>query len=485
MTDASLKSSSRWFWVSLLILIAVLIRLLSLGLYPLMDTSEARYGEIVRLMVETNDWVIPYFDYGIPFLGKPPLFIWLSAVSFKLFGINEFAARSPSLICSLGILALVWKLAHFQMGKQQAKITVLFLITSATFLVLSGALLADPVMTLTITLILCSFWMGWHYQDKSMALRWQYLFFAGCGLAFLAKGLAAVVLAGGPIFLWCLPKARLITLWHTFPWIKGTVLAAAIALPWYISAEIRNPGLLEYMFIGEHFSRYLDSGWQGDEYGNAHVHMLGAIWGYLLAGGFPWTFVLLGVVITQLWKFWQTKPTLQLQEWDYFLLCWLLFLPLFFTFTANLIWTYTLPVMPALALIIARLFGERWPSHSGKLIALATLTPLLMIITTIVMMNDGGKKSQKYLVAGMMTHPAEQPGHLIYFMKRPFSARFYSQGQALLAFDEEEILDQLHKNRRDFLATRDGNINMLSDPLRERFEKVSEYRNWTLWVEKE
>ncbi|WP_422409762.1 MULTISPECIES: ArnT family glycosyltransferase [unclassified Endozoicomonas] len=484
MTDASLKTSSRWLWVYLLILFAILIRLLSLGLYPLMDTSEARYGEIVRLMVETNDWIIPYFDYGVPFLGKPPMFIWLSAISFKLFGINEFAARLPSLVCSLGTLALVWKLAHFQMGVQKAKISVLFLVTSAMFLVLSGALLADPVMTLTTTLILGSFWMGWQSHNESEALRWQYLFFAGCGLALLAKGLAAVVLAGGPIFLWCLPKGRLITLWHKFPWIKGTILSAAIALPWYISAEIRNPGLLEYMFIGEHFSRYLDSGWQGDEYGNAHVHALGAIWGYLLAGGFPWTFVLLGVAIRQLWKFWQKKPTLKLTEWDYFLLCWLLFLPLFFTFTTNLIWTYTLPVMPALAMIIARLFGESWSNHSGKLITLATLTPLLMIATIMVMMNDGGKKSQKYLIANMMTHPNEQPGRLIYFMKRPFSARFYSQGQALLASSEEEIFDQLHRDRRDFLATRDGNINKLSAPLKDRFEKVSKYRNWTLWVEK-
>lgn len=280
-------------------------------------------------------------------------------------------------------------------------------------------------------------------------------------------------------------KGRLITLWHRFPWIKGTVLAAAIALPWYISAEIRNPGLLEYMFIGEHFSRYLDSGWDGDEYGNAHVHPLGSIWGYLLLGGFPWTFVLMGAVITQLWKGWRKKPTLKLQEWDYFLLCWLLFLPVFFTFTANLIWTYTLPVMPALALIIARLFGENWPDHSRKLIALATLTPLLMIATTVVMMNDGGKKSQKYLIESMTAHTVEQPGHLIYFLKRPFSARFYSHGQALLANSEEEISNQLHDDRRDFLATRDGNINILSESLRDRFEKVSEYRNWTLWVEKE
>ena len=92
------RQQTLWFFGTLIIVGALLMRLLSLGMYPLMDTSEARYGEMVRLMVETNDWITPYFDYDVPFWGKPPLFIWMSAISFKLFGINEFAARLPSLL---------------------------------------------------------------------------------------------------------------------------------------------------------------------------------------------------------------------------------------------------------------------------------------------------------------------------------------------------------------------------------------------------
>ncbi|GAK84400.1 hypothetical protein JCM19238_1967 [Vibrio ponticus] len=47
-----------------------LIRLISLGAYPLMDTTEARYGEMARLMTETGNWLTPQFDYGVPFWGK-------------------------------------------------------------------------------------------------------------------------------------------------------------------------------------------------------------------------------------------------------------------------------------------------------------------------------------------------------------------------------------------------------------------------------
>lgn len=52
--------------------VALLIRLLSLGAYPLMDTTEARYGEMARLMIETNNWITPQFDYGVPFWESRP-----------------------------------------------------------------------------------------------------------------------------------------------------------------------------------------------------------------------------------------------------------------------------------------------------------------------------------------------------------------------------------------------------------------------------
>jgi 4-amino-4-deoxy-L-arabinose transferase-like glycosyltransferase len=38
---------------------------------PLMDTTEARYAEIARIMVESGDWITPQFSLGVPFWGKP------------------------------------------------------------------------------------------------------------------------------------------------------------------------------------------------------------------------------------------------------------------------------------------------------------------------------------------------------------------------------------------------------------------------------
>lgn len=87
--------------VLLALVAVVLMRLLTLGLYPLTDTTEARYAEVARKMVELGDWITPWYDYGVPFWAKPPLSTWLTAASFKVFGLNEFAARLPHFVLAV------------------------------------------------------------------------------------------------------------------------------------------------------------------------------------------------------------------------------------------------------------------------------------------------------------------------------------------------------------------------------------------------
>ncbi len=73
--------TTRTLW---LLLIAILgLRLASLGLYPLMDTSEARYAEMARKMLVLGNWVTPLFELDVPFWGKPPLSFWSQALGMK------------------------------------------------------------------------------------------------------------------------------------------------------------------------------------------------------------------------------------------------------------------------------------------------------------------------------------------------------------------------------------------------------------------
>jgi len=125
-----------------LVLVVALVRLAMLGTYPLMDTTEARYGDIGRVMAESGDWITPWFRPGIPFWGKPPLSFWCTALSFKLFGVNEFTARLPHWI--LGVLGgwLVWDLAA-RRSIREAVIAVSLLTGCLIYYFSSGAVMTD------------------------------------------------------------------------------------------------------------------------------------------------------------------------------------------------------------------------------------------------------------------------------------------------------------------------------------------------------
>ena len=81
----------------LLVLLALcfFMFLFGAGQRPLWDTDEGMHAETSKEMVESGDWIVPHFN-GEPFYDKPPLFTWLVALSFKLLGFNELAARLPA-----------------------------------------------------------------------------------------------------------------------------------------------------------------------------------------------------------------------------------------------------------------------------------------------------------------------------------------------------------------------------------------------------
>src|SRR5436190_3312801 len=152
---------SKFFYRAVPILVGLLLlaRLIGMAAAPLMDTTEARYGEISRKMAELNDWVTLWFDHGVPYWGKPPLAFWVTAISFKLFGVNEFSARLPHLIISLLIVGLVVWLAA-RRDRAAALPTLALISGSFLFFVSSGAVMTDIELVLGTTLTMAGFWLA-------------------------------------------------------------------------------------------------------------------------------------------------------------------------------------------------------------------------------------------------------------------------------------------------------------------------------------
>ncbi|WP_188151322.1 ArnT family glycosyltransferase [Teredinibacter waterburyi] len=320
-----------------------------------MDTTESRYAEISRIMLESGDWVTPQFSAGTPFWGKPPLLFWLTAGSFKILGVNEFAARISAWLLSVLVLFLTYRAAvSLSIGAPLKP--VLVLASTAIFFISSGAVMTEACLLASVTLCLVSFLEAIKTHSKAY---WRYLFFVGLGMGMLAKGPIAIVMVATPVFLWAVISRGFLSLWRSFPWVIGSAIAISIFLPWYILAEQKTPGFLDYFIVGEHFNRFLTPGWQGDLYGTAHNRPYGTIWVLWVLAVFPWSFVFLALLFKRgisknrlLTQMRDAKKNMD--SADLLLLAWTVTPLLFFTFAGNILATYVITGVPSFALLISR-----------------------------------------------------------------------------------------------------------------------------------
>ncbi|WP_394127326.1 ArnT family glycosyltransferase [Vibrio hepatarius] len=419
---------------------ALFIRLLSLGAYPLMDTTEARYGEMARLMIETGNWVTPQFDYGVPFWGKPPLFTWMSAYGIEAFGVNEFAVRVPHWLAGIVVIVMMAMFAR-RMG-YSGLITALVLATCGIFSIAAGAVMTDMALTLGMTIAMIGFYLCWlSYEQQKPNQAWGYIGFFGLAIGLLAKGPLVIVLMGLAVFPWLVIQHGLLgafkQLWRRFPIVFGTLLMLVIALPWYVMAENATPGFIDYFIVGEHFKRFLVSGWEGDLYGSAHDEVRGTIWLFWAYSAAPWSIVLPAL----LWfKRKALGSAISVKNGLLSLLIlWLIAPLILFTFSGNILPAYVLPGIPALGVLIAILVSDITGDPKWFKVVASIVPVLLIAAVSYIQLGTGDKKSDKVIFS--MADPSVET---YYVGKRPFSGQFYSYGKAKQLTDES-VLDSLEK----------------------------------------
>ncbi|MEM7208254.1 MAG: phospholipid carrier-dependent glycosyltransferase [Pseudomonadota bacterium] len=416
-----ITTRSLWFFLCFILL----ARLLTLAVYPLMDTTEARYGEMARLMVETGNWLTPQIDYDVPFWGKPPLFLWLSALSIETLGVNEFAIRAPHWLMAVFVVACLGFFAKTQ------NINTLYASLAATsclmFYIAAGAVMTDMVLTLCMTLSMTGFYLAYRGNKK-----FGYLGFIGLGLGLLAKGPLILILVGLAVVPWMLlqhgVRDAIPVLISRIPLISGILLMLLIAVPWYWMAERATPGFLDYFIVGEHFNRFLVSGWEGDLYGSAHDEPRGTILLFWIVAALPWSFILPILI-------WCQRHQLKTIERQCsglfsFSIFWMISPLVLFTFSGNVLPAYVLPGLPALGLLIAVLLrGAK--STPKSMLWLSAITPAIMFtLVAYLLLGADDRHSDKFLLQN-----TRDSSPVFYVGKRPFSGRFYSSGKAKLAKD--------------------------------------------------
>jgi 4-amino-4-deoxy-L-arabinose transferase-like glycosyltransferase len=435
-------------WIVLALLL--IVRLFAMVVVPLTDTTEARYGEIARKMAETNDWVTPQFDYGIPFWAKPPLSTWLSAISIKLFDVSEFSVRLPSLLLALAMMALTWQWIASRRNRDQALLTVTLLASTVLFFIAAGAVMTDASLAICTTLTMIAFWNALHAKGR----HWGYLFFVGLGFGLLAKGPLVGVLTFLPIVPWVIIRGEWRRAWQQIPWFSGSLLMLAISVPWYLVAEHKTPGFIEYFIVGEHINRFLHSGWTGDKYGHAHAEPVGTIWLYWFYSAFPFSLIAIGWLTRLLINKSKGKELRAIfvddDGWNLYLLLWIIMLLLFFTFAGNIIWPYVLPGLPAFACLAIELWRRQralnpnlntvWHAR-GFIAACAVILVACLAMSAMYLTGNAEimKSSQRELVRIWQTQRQSDDSQLVYFDKSYQSAVFYSRAKVRTAESIAEL----------------------------------------------
>ena len=338
-------------WLPWLLTAAVAFVLLyKLGSVALFEPDEGRNAEKAREILLLNDWITPHENF-YPVLDKPIFFYWLIALFYQLFGVSEWTARLPSLLSALGCVFLIYRFSRVYWGRWVALWSALILVTSVEFFILARTVIFDVPLTFCETVALLAFYEAEQSENRRRRAALCVAMYLALGAGTLIKGLVALVVPGIVFFLFILLRRRWQILRRIYL-IPGAGVFLAVVLPWYLQAEARNPGYLNYYLWAEHFGRYTTASFDRSEPWYYFI-------GVALVGFFPWTLVL-PWIIKNLWR----------RSWDdktVYLVLWVSVPLLFFSASHSKLPHYILPIFPALSILAGATIVGLYEQSGSKL----------------------------------------------------------------------------------------------------------------------
>jgi 4-amino-4-deoxy-L-arabinose transferase-like glycosyltransferase len=332
----------------LLLLALALLFGFALGNRALWEPDEGRYAEIPREMVVSGDYVTPRLN-GVKYFEKPPLFYWLQAGAIQVFGISEWSLRLwPMFFAVLGCLA-VYRAGRRLYDQRTGVLAATVLATNPLYYELGRTVTLDIAVSAMITVALLAFLLGMEQPPGRARRFYMWACYAFAAFATLTKGLIGFVLPGLVIGAWIALMGEWRQLKRAYL-LSGAALFLVIAVPWHVVVARVNPEFSYFYFVHEHFLRYLT---------RVH-HRYEPVWFFvpvLLVGLYPWTAFLVQALRANLPATWAQRHR---HGREMFLLLWAGLVLAFFSFSGSKLVPYILPLLPPLALLIARYLAQMW-----------------------------------------------------------------------------------------------------------------------------
>ncbi|HSP16044.1 MAG TPA: glycosyltransferase family 39 protein [Thermoanaerobaculia bacterium] len=329
------------------IIAAISIALL-LGSAPLFDADEGRNGEVGREMAATNDYVVPHLD-GLPYVDKPIVYFAAEAAAMEILGPTELAARLPAYLFTLATAIVVFWFARKLWGVDEACVAVIAFLSMPLTIAFARTVIFDSALTFFIVLAIVGFYFAVEedgIRDSGFGIRGAVVAWLSMGLGVLTKGpiaLALPLLVAIPYAIW---RKRFRALWS----IWGLVVFIAVIAPWVAAMQRAIPDFLQYVLVTETAQRLTTGA----------LKRTGPPWyfiPYLIGGALPWSIALFKKPTTENRepRTENREPTTENREpTTVFLWLWILVPLLFFSLSQSKRPQYILPLMPAIALLVAR-----------------------------------------------------------------------------------------------------------------------------------
>lgn len=353
-----------------LLVVAGFLLFWKLGATGFHNGDEARYAQSAREMIESGDYMTVHHR-GEPFLEKPPGKIWLVALGYSLFGFNEFGARFSSALFALGAIALTLLLGRALFGTTVGLLAGTILLSSTQFIHEHCGRTAECEPELTFLYVL-SFICLWKALRDG---RWLFGLAAGLGLMTLVKGpLVAPLVVVSLLYLLMTPAQNVASPRVVIP---AVLLFLAITLPWHIHQVLTHGAVFKRVYLDAHIvGRFTGSpppdlaatvgGLRSGQHATYYPKVV-------FLSMFPWSLLLIPALMHL-----ASNVIRRSGSAERLLLLWIAVFGLVITLSRGKLHWYVIPMLPALALCVARFCHALFRLKSGRALVVLAAAAILL-----------------------------------------------------------------------------------------------------------
>ena len=348
-----------------IVLFGIFLLFAKLDKGELASLDDCYYAQKAKEILITGDWLTMHYA-GKPDFDNVPLYIWLEAVMFKLFGVHEYTARFFSAFFGLGTIIMTFYLGKMWFSHRVGVYSAIVMLTTQFFLKYSRRAMFDVTLTFFVTMGLFCFW-------KSFEKKYYTIFYGLCvSAAILTKSVLGVFL-----ILICAAYLIFSGQWKrlfSVQFIGGSLIGLSIASSWFIY----ETHLYGNAFLNQHFGWLI---WErAFDTSPEKQHWYSYLWYLwkLVEHYLPWVFfAAFGIYRMAKRNFKQiVKP-------EVMILCWIfVFIIIMSIANEKKVW-YIMSVFPALALVSGSVLDTLLKSDAWRLRFLRFSTGFLLLTVFI------------------------------------------------------------------------------------------------------